>query len=59
MTQLALTTAIVTGSYLLRWLLWLAFCRWLVVKTGSSKSLIHAATAARAFPKRTDRWKGR
>jgi hypothetical protein len=34
---------------LVRWLLWLRFCRWLVKTTGRSDSLEDAAKVAKAY----------
>lgn len=35
---------------LLRWLLYLMFCAWIVHRTGTSSSLRDVSVAARAFP---------
>jgi hypothetical protein len=47
---IVVTTLMVVGVVaLLRWLLWLRFCRWLVKQTGNPDSLQQAAVIARVY----------
>lgn len=50
----ALPVAVGGGFLFLRWLAYLAFCAWVVARTGDAASLRHVAVAIKAFPRLSD-----
>lgn len=50
---LAQAVVVTAAAALIGWLVWVAYCVWLVIYTKDSNSLTHAGDAARGFWRRS------